>query len=433
MDTVGGRDGTTSEVNETAVRIEVPYLIVVEQQLTLYLREGGKFLTGDLWQKDLMMHLGYIQHLMLASPCLRQEPPPDAKALDVDASQFELVELPRQDGILTFVAKAPFIVRRLSKAVRRAGIVHSGVVGWPIPMGWVVTPLALLYRKPLVMVVESAPWRLPRGVESGWKRRVRALLQEHVGRWVLRRADLVICTQDEYRQSLVGPKHPQAFVIPASWIDEKDILPKQQAVESWEKKLSRSGGRLNILFVGRLNAEKGLLVLLEAIRQLRRESIPVSLGILGDGPLRPECELAASESTQDTFVELLGTVPYGEPLFEIIRSYDAVVVPSISDEQPRIVFDAYSQAVPIIASDTTGLRSCVRNGETGLLVTPNDVSALVNTVKYVAEDRVRLKECGLQALLDARTMTHQEMHRRRAELLNAMLAGRGGARNTSQS
>jgi len=407
-----------------AARIRGPYLIVVEQQLPIYRGQDGRFLADDLWQKDLVMHLEYIHHLMLASPCLGRQAPPDAKLVEVKGSAFELIELPQQRGFLQALTLMPVIVYRLSKAVRRAGIVHSGIVGWPIPMGWIVAPLALLLRKPLVIVVESAPWRLPQGFAAGWKRRARALLQEYLGRWVLHRADLVICTQDEYRESLVGPKHPRAFVIPASWIDEKDILSEEGAVGSWEKKLSHSDGRLNILFVGRLTAEKGLLVLLEAIRHLGRESVPISLGILGDGSLKQECGLAASELTHSTVVKLLGTVPYGAPLFELIRRYDAVVVPSISDEQPRIVFDAFSQAVPIIASDTPGLRSCVRNGETGLLVKPNDVSALVGTLKFAVANPGRLRECGLRGLLDARSMTHQEMHRRRAELLSAVVARR---------
>jgi len=407
-------------------RIRVPYLVVVEQQLPIYRSEGGQLCAGDLWQKDLIMHLEYIEHLMLASPCLRQLPPPDAKPLRHDSSHFELVELPQQTGFLRALTRMPLIVYRLGKAVRRAGVVHSGIAGWPIPMGWIVAPIARLFRKPLVIIVESAPWRLPPGMAFGWKQRVRARLQESLGRWVLRNADLVICTQNEYRHSLVGPKHPQAFVIPASWIDEKDVLSDQAASEAWAEKLAAPDGRLNILFVGRLTPEKGLLVLLDAMRDLSSHAVPVSLGILGDGPLREQCERVASDLTPDATVKVLGTVPYGAPLFQLIRGYDAIVVPSISDEQPRIVFDAFSQAVPVIASDTAGLRSCVPDGEAGLLVKPNDVCALAGILRDAVADRAKLRQLGMQSLLHARAMTHQEMHRQRAELLNLMIVRRQG-------
>jgi glycosyltransferase involved in cell wall biosynthesis len=418
------------KVSQKPARLAVHYLMVVEQLLPLYRDKTGQLFAGDLWHKDLLMHLEYLDHLMLASPCFQQEPPPDAKPLFVDESQFEIIELPPQRGLLRALKVMPKIVYRLWKAILRADIVHSAIAGWPIPMGWVVTPLTLVLRKPLVIIVESAPWRLQPGLATGWKRRLRAALQEFMGRWVLRHAELVICTQDDYRQSLLGSKQARGFVIPASWIDEKDILSQDEANEIWEKKLSASDSRLRILFVGRLAQEKGLLVLLEAMRQLNTESLPISLDILGEGPLRNECELAASELRGVTAVNVLGTVPYGGPLFSVIRRYDAVVVPSISDEQPRIVFDAYSQAVPVLASDTPGLRSCVKSGEVGLFAPPNDVSGLSGLLRYAAEHRSELRQLGLQSLIYAHTMTHQEMHRQRVILLQAMIDKRKQAPRT---
>jgi glycosyltransferase involved in cell wall biosynthesis len=145
------------------------------------------------------------------------------------------------------------------------------------------------------------------------------------------------------------------------------------------------------------------------------------LDILGDGSLKSECELAASRIKGKTSVNLLGSVPYGEPLFELIRKYDAVVIPSISDEQPRIVFDAYSQAVPVLASDTPGLRSCVKSGELGMFAAPNDVCALADLLRYAATHHSELKKLGMNALSNAHSMTHQEMHRQRAVLLQAMI------------
>jgi glycosyltransferase involved in cell wall biosynthesis len=417
--------------SEIPIRIALPYLFVVGQQLQLFRDESGQLFADELWQKDLSMHLDYLDHLIIASPCQKQTPPPYTKPLSIDKSIVELIELPQQKGFLHFLAVMPSIVFRLCKAVSKAGIVHSAIVGWPIPMGWLVTPLILIFRKPLVIVVESATWRLRDGARTGWKGRLRALVHERMGQWVLRKATLVICTQDEYRRSLLGPKRAHGFVIPASWIDKKDILPKGAAEEHWRKKLSVSDSRLRILFVGRLCHDKGILILLEAMRQLDNDSVPISLGVVGDGVLKSQCESIASELTGTTKVSLLGTVGYGEPLFAVIRGYDAVVVPSIGDEQPRIVFDAYSQAVPVIGSDTSGLRSCVKSGDRYLLAPPNDVPALVALLRYAAENRLGLKGLGLECLAYAESMTHQEMHRQRANLLQRMLDERTRSRLVS--
>lgn len=403
----------------TPRRIAIPYLLVVEQQLPFFRNPQGQVFVDALWHKDLLMHSSYIDHLMIAAPCRAQEAPRDAKLLS--PGQLEIVELPAQDNLWQSLRAMPTILRRLTKAVRKAAIVHSAIAGWPIPMGWVVAPLALLLRKPLVIVVESAPWRLQDRQHAGWKQRARAALQEWLGRRVVRSATLVICTQDEYRESLLGSQRGNGFVIPASWIDESNILPDDAAEEMWRQKLSTANPRLRLLFVGRLVPAKGVLVLLEAMRRLSRENAPVALDIMGEGPLKDQCELAASELRGATAVTVLNTVPYGEPLFEVIRRYDAVVVPNIGDEQPRIVFDAYSQAVPILASDTPGLRSCVTNGERGLFSAPNDVSGLTDLLKYAAGHRSELRRMGLQSLAYASRMTHQEMHRQRAVRLREMI------------
>jgi glycosyltransferase involved in cell wall biosynthesis len=363
--------------------------------------------------------------LMIATPLLHQEPPSDAVLLDPRPSRIEVIELPAQTSFLNAIRATPTIVSRLWRAIHRAGIVHSGIAGWPIPIAWIVTPLVLLRKKPFVVIVESAPWRLQKRAAAGWKRRLRASLQELMGRWVLGKADLAIFTQDEYRQSLMGQQASRGHVIPASWIDEQNILTDVEAKQVWQRKLAAPDSRLKILFVGRLVADKGVRVLLEALRQLSVGDAPIMLSILGEGDLKSECATVGSELTGVTSVRMLGTVPYGAPLFSLIREYDALVVPTISDEQPRIVFDAYSQAVPVLASDTAGLRSCVRGGETGLLTTSNDVTALVALLQYASQHRSELKQLGLQSLKYAHEMTHQEMHRQRVVLLKDMLDERG--------
>ncbi len=398
-----------------------PYLLVVGQHLPVYRNESGQLFTGELWQKDLARHLEYLDHLMIATPLLHQEPPSDAVLLDSKPSRIEIVELPAQTSFLHAIRTMPTMVSRLWRATRRAGIVHSGIAGWPIPMGWIVTPLVLLCRKPYVVIVESAPWRLQKGAAAGWRSRLRAFLQELMGRWVLSKTELPIFTQDEYRQSLMRQQASRGHVIPASWIDEQDILTDVEAEQAWQRKLAAPDSRLKILFAGRLVPDKGIRVLLEALQQLSAGDAPIMLSILGEGDLKNECTTVGAELTGVTSLKVLGTVPYGAPLFALIREYDALVVPTISDEQPRIVFDAYSQAVPVLASDTAGLRSCVRKGETGMLTTSNDVTALVALLQHASQHRSELKQLGQQSLKYAHEMTHQEMHRQRVVLLKDLL------------
>ena len=160
-------------------------------------------------------------------------------------------------------------------------------------------------------------------------------------------------------------------------------------------------------------------MLLKALQLVATSSTPfqLELDILGIGELAEDCASAAAEFTGSTRVQVLGAVPYGQPFFQLLRGYHAIVLPSISDEQPRIVYDAYSQGVPALATKTAGLRDCVLDGRTGWLVEPNDALALSELLRYAAHQIFELQRMGMEALKVARTMTHQRMHRERQRLL----------------
>lgn len=271
------------------------------------------------------------------------------------------------------------------------------------------------------MIVESAPWRLNVGIPKTVRSKIRAFVDEAAGRWCVNHAQLVIVTQDEYRQSLLSRHPDRAHVIPASWIDEVNIISDREAVEAWREKNARNDGRLRLLFVARLQPLKGVRVVLDAMRLLSRESAPVDLHILGAGELIGECEAASRELTDATRVRSLGTASYDSAFFALLRSYHAIVVPNFSDEQPRIVYDAFSQAVPVLASNTSGLRACVQEGRTGKIVDANCDSNWADLFRWCLQRPDELERMGREGLQTARGMTHRAMHEKRWRLLTQML------------
>jgi glycosyltransferase involved in cell wall biosynthesis len=316
---------------------------------------------------------------------------------------------------------------QLWRAIRKAELVHAGIAGWPIPYGWIATPIARLLRKKLIIIVESAPWRLAPGLPRGVKARAKEWLYEGMARWCVSCSDLAIFTQEEYRRTLLARRPEVGHVIHASWIGEDSIVSESDADAVWQRKLDLGTQRISLLFAGRLDARKGVTVLLDAVRLLKAKDIDVTLDILGTGDLFATCRRIGDELRGKVRVNMLGTVAYGAPLFALLKSYHAVVVPSISDEQPRIVYDAYSQAVPVLGTRTAGLRACIDEELTGWLVEPNDPAALAAMIERASTEVVALRRMGMAALAVARSMTHQRMHRERQRLLLELTCGTGTA------
>lgn len=402
--------------------IDCPYLLIT--CIDCYRDSEGHRYLDQLWYKDLIEHFKYLKNFTLAAPCRYEAPPPGSVRLDNDPAfaGVQFVDLPAPNSFGQAVRQLPQTFKILWQAIARAEVVHTGVAGWPIPPGWLVTPLIYLRKKFYLIIVESAFWRVEPNAPSSWKARLRAGLSEQINRWCLNKTDLAIFTQQEYRQSLLTHRPERGHIIHASWIDEENVLAAEVAQESWKTKVNPETSRLKLLYAGRLSSGKGVSLLLQAIEKLSQESFPVQLDILGQGDLRGEAEKLQQQLQGPTRVNLLGTVPYGPALFQLIRDYHAVVLPLITDEQPRIVYDAYSQAVPVLASNTNGLRDCVQDGQTGKLFAANDTIALVNAIRWAAANLPELSDRGMTSLEVARKMTHQEMHRQRWQLLLQALA-----------
>lgn len=393
------------------------YLLVLN--IPVFKDATGACWTDRLWHKDLVEHVEYIDDFTLACPFILVPTAPPGMVC-IDDRRVKFVELPGRRKLST---KLPVTIARLWNAIGNAEVVHTGLGGWlPISVCNMTALMAKLRRRFLLVMVESSPWRLVPGEPASLVMRARAALSEWVNRTNLHSVSLAIFTHASYRDSLMADRPQRAHVIQASWIDTSVILCNQDALMLRERKLAGSRGNLRVLFAGRVTAAKGIPVLLQAMQALDVSGVKVALHIIGEGELLDACA-AQKASLGSATIELLDPVPYGPAFFHLLREYDAVVVPSVTDEQPRIVYDAYSQAVPVLASDTVGLRECVEDGVTGRLCRPNDAQALAGLLRWAAQHCDQLPAMGVSCLQRARALTHREMHRLRwkllAETLNA--------------
>lgn len=410
-----------SAKEKSAGSITAPYALFIN--IPAYRNKDGHFCFGDLWIKDLVGHINYISNLTLVCPVSDQEPPsgyfPIASFPGMEGIKIEV--LPAVDSLFSALIQLPRMLVSFSRICSRSVILHIGVAGWPIPYGWVVAGLfKLFYRqKLLLVVVESAPWRITGLSGENLKQKIKAGIFEGMAKWCVNLADVSVFTQDQYKTSLLRKGQQIGRTIHASWIDDEMIPAQNEVKKLWAEKLNLQGKELKLIFVGRLVRDKGILNLFEALRMLPEDAV-VSLDILGTGALLESCENMANSmnSKESTIkVRMLGTMPYGQKYFNLLRDYHAIVVPTISDEQPRVIYDAFSQALPVIASDTHGNRDCVLEGENGWLFSPGNSAELAEAILDAYRDRQKLRGLGLAALSTAKRMTHQEMHEQRRLLL----------------
>jgi glycosyltransferase involved in cell wall biosynthesis len=227
-------------------------------------------------------------------------------------------------------------------------------------------------------------------------------------------------TQPAYLAQLHGSGKGAAYVAPASWINGEDVLDDGRANLLWDTKASEP---VRFLFAGRLESEKGVMVLLQAIDKLVTAGVRGTLHVIGEGSLRPM--VVAAQRERPFSVKYFEPVPYGVPFFTFLQEYHAVVVPSLSDEQPRIVFDAAARAVPALASATDGLRPHVENNRSGRLIAPGNPEDLAEAlVSWIRHPEI-LRDLGMEALFRVRKKTHRAMHAERSHIIVRHLCAGG--------
>lgn len=145
---------------------------------------------------------------------------------------------------------------------------------------------------------------------------------------------------------------------------------------------------VRLLFLGRLQAIKGVELLCEAFVRSAAAWPGLHLDVAGWGPLEPSLRERYGGHPCITFH---GPV-LGQERDRLIAQSDALVVPSIWPEVFGMVCaEAYTLGKPVIATRVGGLPEVVEEGKTGWLVPPGDVDALVDALGRAAREPSRLR------------------------------------------
>jgi glycosyltransferase involved in cell wall biosynthesis len=241
-----------------------------------------------------------------------------------------------------------------------------------------------MFRRPLVVRCGHL-WAdfVARLTPSAWRRFVARALE----RMVVGAADRIVTAGDADRQTLIERYGADAarFVVVPNYVDPSRFRPVAG--------VTPEPGRL--LFVGRLEDQKNVGALIEAVRTLPE----ASLTIVGEGTLRPELEAAARAA--GARIEFLGRVAH-EQLPALLCRSQIFVLPSHYEGNPKALFEAMACGVPVVAARTPGITAVIQDGVNGLLcgTSPSEVRAAV--ARLLGDDQLRasLRSGGLAWVRD---------------------------------
>ena len=148
---------------------------------------------------------------------------------------------------------------------------------------------------------------------------------------------------------------------------------------AWRRSLGIADDEVAVGFLGRLVLEKGLDVFGEVIGALERRGIRHRVLVVGEGPAR------AAFAEQVPHAAFAG-FQSGDDLGRAVASMDVLFNPSVTETWGQVTSEAMAAGVPVVAARATGAMDLIVDGETGFLVTPQQIEGYAEALGRLIQD-----------------------------------------------
>lgn len=249
----------------------------------------------------------------------------------------------------------------------------------------------------------------------------------------LRYASLIAVSQSVKQEYAEAGCDAERIEVIYNGIDARFLNTPHNDDEKSHDTTEPQAKEIQLIYVGRLCVEKGVMVILEALDTLVKDQncYQFHLNIFGEGDEAycKELEAFVQQKQLTLYVTFHGKVPQDD-LIKHYDNSDIMLVPSIWKEPfGLVVAEAMARGLPIIASNLGGPAEIVTHNEDGLLVEPGNVQELASAIRQLSADPAKCEQFSQAArsTVQERFMIQEnakrvEQHLQRA-VLNKKFAG----------
>ncbi|WP_175060116.1 glycosyltransferase [Thermococcus sp. 2319x1] len=212
--------------------------------------------------------------------------------------------------------------------------------------------------------------------------------------WTWKNADALIRVNKK-DVPLLMEFNPNVFSVPNGFNPERiKVMQKDDA-----RKLLKLPSDKKIIFaLGALIERKGFHYLIEGMAKVVKERDSVLCFIGGSGPLKDKLEKQIHHLNLQNYVKLLGFVP-DEELAYWMNAADLFVLPSLSEGNPTVMFEALGVGLPFVGTAVGGVPEIITSEDYGLLCPPADPECLAEKILIALDkewDREKIRKYAEQ-------------------------------------
>jgi len=197
-------------------------------------------------------------------------------------------------------------------------------------------------------------------------------------------AQTIFVLSPEFKDKLIEWGYRGDIIVETTMIDDR-LIENFSFEENFKRKERTKS--IKILFLARLEREKGIFEMVEAFEKLSKEIRNIELTIAGDGKDFKEIQQMVKNQNN---IHLVGEVE-GEKKIQLFQESDIYSLPSYSEGLPISVLEAICFGMPVVTTNVGGLKYFFQNGKMGKLIEPKDVGQLKDALKQLLSDKNLMK------------------------------------------
>lgn len=149
--------------------------------------------------------------------------------------------------------------------------------------------------------------------------------------------------------------------------------------------------KYDIVFSGRLVRNKGIFLLLKAIKNISQASTAIKLIIIGDGSLKGEIQKFIKKNNLQNNIEFAGWLQTTDDVAKIYNQSKMMVVPSFNEGGPRVTLEAMACKISVITSRVGVMLDIIKHGENGIFIDWNPKDIAEKIVLLLKDENLRRK------------------------------------------
>ncbi len=331
---------------------------------------------------------------------------------------YDLIALPAFQTASQFVGIRGTLKKRVADIADDFDAIQVGPGGHPVSLGQTVWPVIEQTDAKRVLVFGSDPipaWQRYAAAGRNLAKRIAKQMAvrqlETFCQTAMRDADLVFAGDSSVQQRFATSWNANCHTLFSHRLSESDILTSPP---------THTRDKLRLICFGSDHYTRGLDHLIRALAKARRLSAKIELDLVGDLLNSAEMMNLIRDEKLESNVRLLGKIDDAGQI-ALLDDADLLVSSHLVPTRDPIIYLAAARGLPIVMYQGGVYHDHVVDSDLGQIVPRGEVNLLSQALLDLSRNRPRVQLMSANALAWAKTRSLDAMHRKRAELIRALM------------